>query len=168
MDKNTKKTDLQLALKNCNGSFAIVGFFSFFINILMLVPSIYMLQIYDRVISSGSEVTLVMLTLLMVMLMLVMGGLEWMRSLILVRVSNRIEVNLNQRLYDAVFRMTLYTGSQTSSTQALSDLTSLRQFLTSNGLFAFFDAPWIPIYMLVMFVFHPVLGWIALGGDRHH
>ena len=164
MDKNTKKTDLQLALKNCNGSFAIVGFFSFFINILMLVPSIYMLQIYDRVISSGSEVTLVMLTLLMVMLMLVMGGLEWMRSLILVRVSNRIEVNLNQRLYDAVFRMSLYTGGQSSSTQALSDLTSLRQFLTSNGLIAFFDAPWIPIYMLVMFVFHPLLGWIAVGG----
>jgi ATP-binding cassette subfamily C protein EexD len=164
MDRNTKKTDLQRALKNCRGSFAMVGFFSLFINLLMLVPSIYMLQIYDRVISSGSEVTLVMLTLLMVALMLVMGGLEWMRSLILVRVSNRIEVNLNQRLYNAVFRMSLYTGGQGSSTQALSDLTSLRQFLTSNGLFAFFDAPWIPIYMLVMFIFHPVLGWIAVAG----
>ena len=126
-----QKTDLQRALKNCRGSFAIVGFFSFFVNLLMLVPSLYMLQLYDRVLSSGSQVTLLMLTLLMVMLMVVMGALEWMRSAILVRVSNRIEMNLNQRLYDAVFRMSLYTGGQSGSTQALNDLTNLRQFLTA-------------------------------------
>lgn len=159
-----QKTDLQLALKNCRGSFAVVGFFSFFVNLLMLVPSLYMLQLYDRVLSSGSEVTLLMLTLLMVMLMVVMGALEWMRSSILVRVSNRIEMNLNQRLYDAVFRMSLYSGGKSGSTQALSDLTNLRQFLTSAGVFAFFDAPWIPIYMFVMFAFHPLLGWMAVGG----
>jgi ATP-binding cassette subfamily C protein EexD len=160
----TQKTDLQLALKNCKGSFAIVGLFSFFVNILMLVPSIYMLQVYDRVLSSGSEVTLSMLTLLMVMLLIVMGALEWMRSSILVRVSNRIEMNLNQRLYDAVFRMSLYTGGQGGGLRALDDLTGLRQFLTGAGVFAFFDAPWIPIYMFVMFAFHPLLGWIAVGG----
>ena len=159
-----QKTDLQRALKNCRGSFAIVGFFSLFVNLLMLVPALYMLQLYDRVLSSGSQVTLLMLTLLMVMLMVVMGALEWMRSSILVRVSNRIEMNLNQRLYDAVFRMSLITGGQGGSTQALSDLTSLRQFLTSSGVFAFFDAPWIPIYMFVMFAFHPLLGWMAIGG----
>ena len=159
-----QKTDLQRALKNCRGSFAIVGFFSLFVNLLMLVPSLYMLQLYDRVLSSGSQVTLLMLTLLMVMLMVVMGALEWMRSAILVRVSNRIEMNLNQRLYDAVFRMSLYTGGQSGSTQALNDLTNLRQFLTSAGVFAFFDAPWIPIYMFVMFAFHPLLGWMAVGG----
>ena len=159
-----QKTDLQRALKNCRGSFAIVGFFSLFVNLLMLVPSLYMLQLYDRVLASGSQVTLLMLTLLMVMLMVVMGALEWMRSAILVRVSNRIEMNLNQRLYDAVFRMSLYTGGQGGSTQALNDLTNLRQFLTSAGVFAFFDAPWIPIYMFVMFAFHPVLGWMAVGG----
>jgi ATP-binding cassette subfamily C protein EexD len=159
-----QKTDLQLALKNCRGSFAIVGFFSFFVNLLMLVPSLYMLQLYDRVLSSGSQVTLLMLTLLMVMLMVVMGALEWMRSAILVRVSNRIEMNLNQRLYDAVFRMSLYTGGRGASTEALNDLTNLRQFLTSAGVFAFFDAPWIPIYMFVMFAFHPLLGWMAIGG----
>ena len=159
-----QKTDLQLALKNCRGSFAIVGFFSFFVNLLMLVPSLYMLQLYDRVLSSGSQVTLLMLTLLMVILMVVMGVLEWMRSAILVRVSNRIEMNLNQRLYDAVFRMSLYTGGRGASTEALNDLTNLRQFLTSAGVFAFFDAPWIPIYMFVMFAFHPLLGWMAIGG----
>ena len=164
MALKTQKTDLQRALKNCRGSFAMVGFFSFFVNLLMLVPALYMLQLYDRVLSSGSQVTLLMLTLLMVMLMVVMGGLEWMRSAILVRVSSRIEMNLNQRLYDAVFRMSLYTGGQSGSTQALSDLINLRQFLTSGGVFAFFDSPWIPIYMLVMFAFHPMLGWIACGG----
>lgn len=164
MAQNAKKTDLQRALANCRGSFVAVGIFSLFINILMLVPSIYMLQIYDRVISSGSEVTLLMLTLLMAMLLIVMGALEWVRSAILVRISNRIDFNLGPRVYEAVFRYNLYSGGKGGGSQALSDLHSLRQFMTSNGLFAFFDAPWVPIYMLVMFIFHPMLGWIAVVG----
>ena len=133
-----------------------------FINFLMLIPAIYMLQVYDRVVPSGSESTLVMLTLIMLFLFLTLGGLEWVRSQILVRVSTRLETLLNERLFNVAYKQSLYTGGQQGSSQPLDDLTSLRQFLTGNGLFAFFDAPWIPIYIAVMFLFHPWYGWVAI------
>lgn len=156
------KTDLQAALAACKGSFFAVGFFSLFINFLMLVPSFYMLQMYDRVLASRSESTLVMLTLIMIMLMATMGSLEWVRSRVMVRISTRLDLLLGPRLYDASFRQALYSGGMQASAQPLSDLTGLRQFLTGNGLFAFFDAPWLPVYLAVMFMFHPWFGWFAV------
>ncbi len=139
------------------------GFFSLFINFLMLVPAIYMLQLYDRVLTSGSESTLLMLTLVVVLLFATMGSLEWVRSQILVRVSARLETLLNERVYAATFKKALYSGGAQSTSQPLDDLTGLRQFLTGNGLFAFFDAPWLPIYIAVMFVFHSWYGWMAIA-----
>ncbi len=162
MAKQQEGTDLQQALKACRGSFVAVGFFSMFVNLLMLVPPMYMLQVYDRVLSTQSEDTLLMLTLLVIFLFAIMGGLELVRSRILVRVGNRLDTMINERLYGAMFRRSLMApGGQ--SAQPLSDLTSLRQFLTGNSLFAFFDAPWVPIYIGVMFLFHPWLGIFAIG-----
>ncbi|MCH9855249.1 MAG: type I secretion system permease/ATPase [Gammaproteobacteria bacterium] len=138
------------------------GFFSAAVNLLMLVPVIYMLQVYDRVVSSGSYSTLAMLTLLMVALTTALGGFEWVRSMILIAASNRIEKNLRRRISDATFKRALLTGGSVSNSQPLSDLSSLRQFLTGNGLFAFFDAPWFPIYVFVMFMFHPAFGYAAI------
>ena len=159
--ENKDKSDLQKAITLCKGSFVAAGFFSLFINFLMLVPAIYMLQLYDRVLTSGSEPTLVMLTLIMVLLFLTMGGLEWTRGMILIRTSTRLETLLNVRLFGVAFKEALYgTGN---GNQALEDLTGLRQFLTGNGLFAFFDAPWMPIYLAVMFMFHEWFGWMAVG-----
>ena len=159
--ENKDKSDLQKAITLCKGSFVAAGFFSLFINFLMLVPAIYMLQLYDRVLTSGSEPTLVMLTLIMVLLFLTMGGLEWTRGMILIRTSTRLETLLNVRLFGVAFKEALYgTGN---GSQALEDLTGLRQFLTGNGLFAFFDAPWMPIYLAVMFMFHEWFGWMAVG-----
>lgn len=161
MAKQQDATDLQQALKACKGSFVSVGFFSMFVNLLMLVPPMYMLQVYDRVLSTQSTDTLLMLTLLVIFLFAIMGGLELVRSRILVRVGNRLDTMINERLYSAMFRRSLVsTGGQ--SAQPLSDLTSLRQFLTGNSLFAFFDAPWVPIYIGVMFLFHPWLGIFAI------
>lgn len=120
-----------------------------------------MLQLYDRVITSGSQPTLLMLTLIMVLLLLTMGLLEWVRSQILVRVSARLETLLSERLYSLSFKHALYTGG--GSAQPLEDLSGLRSFLTGNGLFAFFDAPWMPIYIAVMFMFHEWFGWMAVG-----
>lgn len=161
MAKEQDATDLQLALKACRSSFVLVGFFSMFVNLLMLVPPMYMLQVYDRVLSTQSEDTLLMLTLLVIFLFAIMGGLELVRSRILVRVGNRLDTMINQRLYSAMFRRSLMApGGQ--SAQPLNDLTSLRQFLTGNSLFAFFDAPWVPIYIGVMFLFHPWLGVFAI------
>lgn len=157
------KSDLQEAIILCKGTFIAAGFFSLFINFLMLVPAIYMLQLYDRVITSGSESTLLMLTLIMVILFITMGSLEWVRSQLLVRVSARLETLLNKRLFAATFKQALMTGGSKGSSQPLDDLTGLRQFLTGNGLFAFFDAPWMPIYIAVMFMFHSWYGWMAVG-----
>lgn len=157
-----KRTDLEAVLHACRSSFFSVGLFSMFINMLMLVPAFYMLQVYDRVVTSGSIPTLVMLTLVMLLLMTTMGALEWVRSRIMVRVSTRIDTLLGSRLYDASFKQALYSGGMNANAQPLSDLTGLRQFLTGNGLFAFFDAPWVPIYIAIMFMFHPWFGIVAI------
>ena len=157
-----KINPIKLALKECQSSFISVGIFSMFINLLMLVPAFYMLQTYDRVIGSGSIPTLIMLTLVMILLMSTMGGLEWVRSRILVRVSARLDLLLGNKLYETSFKQALYSGGANTSAQPLSDLTGLRQFLTGNGLFAFFDAPWAPIYIAVMWLFHPLFGITAI------
>lgn len=156
------RTELEGALAVCKGSFLSVGFFSFFVNLLMLVPSFYMLQVYDRAVGSASVSTLLMLTLIMLLLMITMGGLEWVRSRIMVRISTRLDTLLSQRLFDASFKQALNTSGLNATAQPLSDLNGLRQFLTGNGLFAFFDVPWIPIYLAVMFMFHPWYGWMGI------
>jgi ATP-binding cassette subfamily C protein EexD len=122
-----------------------------------------MLQVYDRVISSGSMSTLGMLTLLIVFLLLAMGGFEWVRSMILISASNRIEIGLRERVYEAMFRQAMISGGTARSDLAMRDLTGLRQFLTGSGLFAFFDAPWFPIYIAIMFMFHPYFGIAAIA-----
>lgn len=157
-----KSNDLALALKACRRSFMSVGGFSMCINLLMLVPPLYMLQVYDRVITTRSVDTLLMLTLVVVFLFAVMGALELVRSRILVRTGNRLEMLTNTRIYRAMFRRSLLRSGQQTA-QPLNDLTTLRQFLTGSGLFAFFDAPWIPIYIGVLFVFNVWFGVFAIG-----
>lgn len=160
--KTLQKSDLEEALKLCKGAFISAAGFSLVINILQLVPTIYMLQLYDRVVPTGNHTTLVMLTLIMMVLFITMGTLEWVRSQILVRVSTRLETLLNERLFKVAYKQALYSGGQRASSQPLDDLTALRQFMTGNGLFAFFDAPWLPIYIALMFVFHSMYGWMAV------
>lgn len=161
--KRVNKSDLEEALRLCKGAFISAAGFSMVINLLQLVPTIYMLQLYDRVVPTGNRSTLLMLTLIVIVLFLTMGALEWVRSQILVRVSSRLETLLNERLFQVAYKQSLYTGGQRASSQPLDDLTSLRQFMTGNGLFAFFDVPWMPVYIAVMFIFHPLYGWAAVG-----
>ena len=157
------ENNLQAALKACKGSFLSVGFFSLFVNALMLAPTFYMIQVSGRVVPSSSTSTLIMLTLILTVMMLTLGSLEWVRSRIMVRISNRLDVLLSRDVYRASFKKALSSGGMDASAQSLNDLTSLRQFLTGNGLFAFFDAPWLPIYTAVMFLFHPWFGWMTVG-----
>lgn len=159
--KQGKYPELLDALKSVKSYFIYAGLFSAAVNLLMLVPVFYMLQVYDRVMSSGSIPTLTMLTLLLVALLCAMGGFEWVRSMILISASNKIETVLRKRVSDASFKSTLLGGNMASA-QAVTDLSSLRQFLTGNGLFAFFDAPWFPIYVGIMFLFHPWFGVSAI------
>ena len=158
-----EKTEIGRALLAFKRTFWTIGAFSAIINLLMLVPSLYMLQVYDRVLASRNEITLLMLTLLMLGAYLFMGALEVIRSFVLVRVGARFDMVLNKRIYTASFEQNLKQAGGNAG-QALNDLTNLRQFLTGNALFAFFDAPWFPIYLIVIFMFDPWLGLFALGG----
>ena len=169
MTTSTKQTEqrapaeeIRSALARCRDSFVAVGVFSCGINVLFLVPAIYMLQVYDRVLTSGSEATLLMLTLIVLFLLATLGALEWVRTQIMVRVSQRIDALLGDRLFDLSFRQALVSGGTQSGAQPLQDLQGLRQFATGSGVFAFFDAPWMPLYLLVMFAMHPWFGWLGV------
>jgi ATP-binding cassette subfamily C protein EexD len=157
-----QQSPLRGALKECKTSFLWTGFFSLFINLLLLVPAIYMLQVYDRVLASGSGSTLLMLTIIVIFLFVVLGFLEWVRTRIVIVASNKLDRSLSRKVFDALFGRALATGGKTATAQPLNDLLTLRQFLTGPGLFAFFDAPWLPLYVAIMFLFHFYFGVTAL------
>jgi ATP-binding cassette subfamily C exporter for protease/lipase len=157
------KSEIEAVLRGFKSTFVTVGAFSAITNLLALVPSLYMLQVYDRVLSSRNEITLLMLSLMVVGAYMFSGALELIRSFVLVRVGAQFDMQLNRRLYTAAFEQNLKNAGANAG-QALNDLTTLRQFLTGNALFAFFDAPWFPIYLIVIFLFEPWLGLFALCG----
>lgn len=162
-NKFSGRSEVASAIWALRRPFYVVGTFSFLINMLMLTPTFYMLQMYDRVLGSRNELTLYMITLITVGLYLLLSGLEWVRSRILVRVGAQFDAALNSRVFNAAFETNLRTNGANAG-QSLSDLTNVRQFITGNGLFAFFDAPWFPIYLIVIFILHPLLGWFAIVG----
>lgn len=153
--------ELQQALTSCRQSLGVVAVFSGAINLLLLAPAIYMLQVYDRVLTSGSLPTLLMLTLVVLLLYLAIGGLEWVRGQILLRNALRLDLQLESRAFDMAFRESLYGAGKTAPGQVMSDLAGLRQYVASGGLVALLDAPWLPIYLLVMYLLHPLF---ALAG----
>ncbi len=161
---NSKRLQGELggALYRFRGVFYTVGAFSFAINLLLLVPSLYMLQIYDRVLTSRNELTLLMLTMIMVVLLSLEAALEFVRSRVLIRACTALDLNLSSRIFDASFESHLQKAGP-SPGQAQADFASIRQFLTSQGLFAFVDAPWTPIYLGVIFLLSPWLGLFALA-----
>ncbi|RKR36809.1 type I secretion system permease/ATPase [Paraburkholderia sp. BL17N1] len=144
--------------------FRTVGIFSMLINVLMLVPSLYMLQVYDRVLPSRNGVTLAMLTLMMLGMYAFSSVLEYVRSFIVIRVGGKLDMHLNSRVYTAAFETNLKQQGVNAG-QSLNDLTTIRQFVTGNALFAFFDAPWFPIYLAVIFLFNVWLGVFSLAGS---
>jgi len=158
-----KRSELDEALWSMRRIFFIAGVFSFFVNALMLVPSLYMMQVYDRVLNSRNEMTLLMVSLITLGLYGLLGALEWVRSQLLVQASVQLDARLNDRVFGATFEATL-RGAGGNPAQALSDVTNLRQFLTGSGLFAFFDAPWAPIFLIVITMLHPWLGLFSLVG----
>ncbi len=157
------KNEIAEVLQTFKSTFMTVGAFSAITNLLALVPSLYMLQVYDRVLGSRNETTLLMLTMIMLGGYLLLGALELMRSFVLVRVGAQFDMKMNKRVYTAAFEQNLKKAGGNAG-QALTDLTNLRQFLTGNALFAFFDAPWFPFYLIVIFLFEPSLGVFALCG----
>lgn len=154
--------ELLQALKGVKKHFTYAGIFSACVNLLQLVPILYMLQVYDRVMSSGSYSTLGALTILMIALLMALGAFTWVRSQVLVAASNKIDLLLRERIFNSTFKLALVSAAGKNNIQPLTDLIGLRQFLTSNGVYAFFDAPWFFIYVTVMYLFHPWFGYIAV------
>ncbi len=165
MDKQSNpRSELADALFRVRRTFYSLAGFSGVINLLMLTPAVYMLQVYDRALVSSNVTTLLMLTVLVLGLYMLMALLEVVRSTVLIRVGNRLDMTLNRRIFTAAFERNLSRAGGNPA-QALQDLAQVRQFLTGNGLFAFFDAPWTPIYLLVAYLIHPLLGLITLIGS---
>ncbi len=141
--------------------FLWVGVFSMIANVLMLTPTIYMLQLYGRVMKSGSELTLLMVTIFLVIFYAVMAFAEWIRSRILVRAGVRLDEALNSLVFRASFEAYL-NRARHNVAEAFSDLTNIRQFLTANGMIAFFDTPWTLVYIAVIFLLSPFLGCLSI------
>ena len=155
------RSEVKEAVLASKKSFLITGFFSLFVNLLMLVPPLYMLQLYDRVVTSRSNDTLIMLTALVVVLFITMSMLEIVRSKILMKIANGLDSQLSSRVFNTLFDLANKRPGKATS-QPMSDLTSVKQFLTGNGVFAFFDAPWLPIYIAILYMFHPYFAYFAV------
>ena len=162
--KSTKffqRSDLTATLWAFRREFVIVGLLSFLANLLLLTPTIYMLQVFDRVMVSQSELTLLAVSLITVVLFVIMALSEWLRSRVLVGAGVRFDEVLSTRVFNASFEAYL-SQSGANPGRAFNDLLQIRQFLTGNGIYALFDAPWAPIYIAVTFMLHPWLGVLAI------
>jgi ATP-binding cassette subfamily C protein len=138
--------------------------FSIFVNLLMLTGPLYMLQVYDRVLSSRSVETLVALTLLITALFMFMGILDYARGRVMARVSARFQTALDARLFDATLRRSTKPQEQAVSSAAVQDLDAIQRMLASPVLLSLFDVPWVPVFIFAIFLFHPMLGWLAVAG----
>ena len=156
-----ERSELTRALWVFRREFLVVGVFSMVVNVLMLAPTLYMLQVFDRVMISRSELTLLAVSLVTLFLFGVMAFAEWMRSRVLVRVGMHLVAILGTRVFNASFEANLAPSGARPS-RSFGDLLQVRQFLTGNGILAFFDTPWTPVYMAVLFLLHPVLGFLSL------
>lgn len=145
------------------GSLVSVGIFSVFVNLLMLTGPLFMLQVYDRVLGSRSEETLVALVVLITGLFSLMGVLDYARGRVAARVGAAFQSKLDRRLFSGTLNHT-FLSSHSITTSSLRDLEAIQKLFSSQALFAVLDIPWVPIFILAIFTFHPLLGWLALSG----
>lgn len=159
---------MKLAIKNSvwalvkpfRAQFIQMAWLSLLTNVLMLVPTLYMLQLYDRVMQSRNTLTLVAVTALTAGLLILMAGADWLRNLYAIKTGVQFDLTYGKQIFSAIFD-TRTTQTQ-SPVQSLQQLTTVRQFMTGQGLFAMLDMPWSVVYISVLFVLHPVLGATAI------
>src|SRR5215813_10895744 len=152
--------DIAAALRDCRRAFWSVALFSGVVNFLMLAGPLYMLQVYDRVLSSRSVPTLVALSVFLVGAYAFQGALDLIRSRVVVRAAALLDRRLALTVHDAVIRLAIAREGP----QPVRDLDQIRAFLTGSGPIAFVDLPWIPVFLLVCFLIHPWLGLVATAG----
>ncbi len=141
----------------------LIGF-SLCINLLMLSVPLYMLQLYDRVLPSRSTDTLLMLTVLVILALIIMAGLEVVRTLMMVRISAWADRRISAMVIFGTITQALSRMGTSTTQQGLRDLNTVRNFVGGSSFFAFFDAPWVPLYLIIIFLLHPALGLIATIG----
>ncbi|MFQ1701094.1 type I secretion system permease/ATPase [Loktanella agnita] len=142
----------------------MVAIFSFFVNLLMLTGPLYMLNVYDRVLSSRSFETLIALTVLVAFLYGMMAILDFVRGRVMGRVGARFQAELDRRVFGAVLQATSMSRAPRQAATGLRDLESIQRLITSPALMAMFDLPWAPLFFWGIFIFHPLMGWLALSG----
>lgn len=156
-------TSVEDALQVCRRSFLAVFVFSLVTNVLMLTPMFYMINVFDKAVGTGSFPTLISLIVIALFLYFIMALMEWSRSRVLVFVSSRLDSVLAPRIYNLCFAIESGgIGGKGMGSQPLSDVNAIRQFLTSGSALVMFDLPWLPLYLVVMLLFHPVLAVVAL------
>jgi ATP-binding cassette subfamily C protein PrsD len=161
---HSPRSELGSALAACRSALLGVGAMSLMINLLYLTGSLFMLEIYDRVIPSRSVPTLVGLGILAAGLYAAQGVLDLIRSRILARIGADLNQSLGARVYQAIVQLPLIMGNRNEGLQPLADIDSIRSFLSGMGPSALFDLPWLPFYLAICFAFHPLIGFTALGG----
>ncbi|MGX9428661.1 MULTISPECIES: type I secretion system permease/ATPase [Bradyrhizobium] len=158
------ESELRIALASCRAALIAIAMFSGLINLLSLTGSLFMLEVYDRVLPSRSVPTLVGLSVIAAMLFVFQGILELTRGRMLLRIGNQIDWRVSDRVYDLVIRLPLRTRGGGDGLQPVRDLDTIRSVLSGAGLPALFDLPWLPIYLVICFAFHPLIGGTVLGG----
>ena len=158
------RPELRQALASSRSLFVAVAIFSLLVNLLMLTGPLYMLQVYDRVLASRSEPTLLTLSLLVAALFLAMGLLDFARARVLARAGARFQALLDRRVFEAVLRRSVHPDERGAPSTGLRDLESIQHALSGPAPFTFFDAPWAPVFLAVIFFFHWSLGLLAITG----
>ena len=158
------RTELVAARRKSRHLYWMVGIFSIFVNLLMLTGPIYMLNVYDRVLGSSSVETLVALSVLVGFLYLMMGILDFVRGRIMGRVGARFQAAMDRRVFSAVLQATTLSRAPKEAKSGLRDLEAVQRLMTSPALMALFDLPWAPIFLVGIFIFHPLMGYLALAG----
>ncbi len=158
------QAELRTATRALNGALLAVAVFSVFVNLLMLTGPMFMLQVYDRVLASSSEATLLALFVLIVFLFLMMAVLDLARSRVMARVAGRLQTSLQARVFDAGLRRAALLPGDAAAAQSLRDLDAVQRAVSSGQAMAVFDLPWVPLFMAAVFIFHTWLGVLALAG----
>nr|WP_153440426.1 type I secretion system permease/ATPase [Sinorhizobium terangae] len=151
-------------MRDCRAAFIGVGIASALVNVLYLTGSFFMLEVYDRVLPSRSVPSLIALSFLALLLYGFQGAFELIRGRMLVRIAGALDENMSGRIYRALVKAPLKLKIQGDGLQALRDFDQVRSYLSGAGPAALFDLPWLPFYIAICFLFHPVIGFIAIGG----
>jgi ATP-binding cassette, subfamily C, bacterial len=158
------RAELKAARRESAGLFLATVLFSIVVNALMLTGPLYMLQVYDRVLGSRSEATLVALSGLVILLFLAMGILDFVRGRVMAIVGARFQERLDRRVFAAAMQRSAVAPNDPVAITAQRDLEAVRTYLASPVLLALMDLPWTPFFLAAVFIFHPMLGWLSIGG----